>query len=65
MPCYDSGPRDNGVSYSDLKEVKDKLDLVTSLLCELTKELELEDIKNPKLKKWIQNHREFDEKRKK
>jgi hypothetical protein len=64
MPCYDGGPRGDGVSYTELKEVKDKLDLVTHLLCLLTKELNLDDIKDHQLKAWVSDHREFDKKRK-
>lgn len=65
MPCYDAGPRDTGASQREVDEIKDRLDFVTQLLCKLTDTLELNNIKDPDLKCWVEDHRAADKRRKK
>lgn len=68
MPCrYDPTPEELAESARNLAEAqkkqKDELDLVTRLLCKLTKEVPSPYLKDPELVKWMESHKIMDARR--
>jgi len=69
MPCYD--PRENQSDQLFEKQLdnviinmlQNKCDELTRMLCLITKDIDIETIKDEHLKTWILVHRLWDEKR--
>lgn len=65
MPCYD--PRNSEANYTEVQPLRDKIDDLTDKLCRTLRHLykNYPDVKGlpPDVLKWMNEHREWDEKR--